>query len=68
MWLPQLKLPVPGALGLFTCAGGGKPGDTRITLDGLDPALGKPYRRSNRVTEHGQPAEQKNGESSGKDQ
>ena len=39
VWLAQIKLPLPSALGLMTCAGGAKPGDTRITLDGLDPAL-----------------------------
>jgi monoterpene epsilon-lactone hydrolase len=39
VWLAQIKLPFPAALGLMTCAGGAKPGDTRITLDGLDPAL-----------------------------
>jgi len=39
VWLAQQKLPMPGALGLMTCAGGGTPGDTRVTLDGLDPNL-----------------------------
>jgi len=39
MWLPTQKLPFPGALGLLTCAGGAAPGDTRNTLDGLDPQL-----------------------------
>lgn len=39
IWLTDQKLPFPGALGLMTCAGGSTPGDTRVTLDGLDPNL-----------------------------
>jgi monoterpene epsilon-lactone hydrolase len=39
LWLPQLKLPFPGALGLITCAGGTSPGDTRFTNNGLDATL-----------------------------
>lgn len=39
MWLPTQKLPFPGALGLLTCAGGGSPGDSRNTLNGLDVQL-----------------------------
>jgi epsilon-lactone hydrolase len=39
MWLPSQNLPFPGAMGLLTCAGGAAPGDTRTTLDGLDPQL-----------------------------
>jgi hypothetical protein len=38
-WLPEQKLPFPGALGLITCAGGGFPGDTRVLLNGIDPNL-----------------------------
>jgi epsilon-lactone hydrolase len=39
MWLPEQKLPFPGAVGLNSCAGGSNPGDVRNTLNGLDPAL-----------------------------
>ena len=39
MWLPEQKLPFPGAVGLNSCAGGTNPGDVRNTLNGLDPAL-----------------------------
>ena len=39
MWLPSQKLPFPAAMGLLTCAGGRIAGDTRITLNGLDPQL-----------------------------
>jgi monoterpene epsilon-lactone hydrolase len=39
MWLPEQKLPFPGALGLLTCAGGSFPGDSRNTLNGLDAQL-----------------------------
>jgi len=39
VWLPHEKLPFPGALGLLTCAGGGAPGDTRVTFNGLDAQL-----------------------------
>jgi hypothetical protein len=39
VWLPSQNLPLPGALGLLTCAGGGAPGDSRSTLNGLDPVL-----------------------------
>lgn len=39
MWLPSRNLPFPAALGLLTCAGGGVPGDTRHTLNGLDIQL-----------------------------
>jgi len=39
MWLPSQKLPLPGAIGLLTCAGGGSPGDSRNTLNGLDVQL-----------------------------
>jgi monoterpene epsilon-lactone hydrolase len=39
LWLAQLKLPLPGAVGLNTCSGGSNPGDSRYTLNGLDAAL-----------------------------
>jgi epsilon-lactone hydrolase len=39
LWLPEQKLPFPGALGLLTCAGGRAPGDSRNTLNGLDVNL-----------------------------
>ena len=38
-WLPDQKLPFPGAVGLLTCSGGRSAGDSRITLDGLDVNL-----------------------------
>ena len=39
MWLPQQKLPLPGAVGLNTCSGGSNPGDSRFTNNGLDASL-----------------------------
>jgi pimeloyl-ACP methyl ester carboxylesterase len=39
LWLPTLKLPLPGAVGLNTCSGGGNRGDSRYTMNGLDAAL-----------------------------
>jgi epsilon-lactone hydrolase len=36
-WLPEQKLPFPGAVGLLTCAGAGDAGDTWTLLDGADP-------------------------------
>jgi monoterpene epsilon-lactone hydrolase len=39
MWLPEQKLPFPGAMALMTCAGGRMPGDTRNTMNGLDVQL-----------------------------
>jgi hypothetical protein len=39
LWLKDLKLPYPGALGLMTCSGGSQPGDARVTNNGLDPLL-----------------------------
>ena len=39
MWLPEQKLPFPGAVGLLTCSGGSNPGDSRITNNGLDATL-----------------------------
>ena len=29
LWLPEKKLPLPGAVGLGTCSGGSNPGDAR---------------------------------------
>jgi monoterpene epsilon-lactone hydrolase len=43
LWLPQLKLPLPGAVGLNTCSGGSNPGDSRFTLNGLDAALSSAF-------------------------
>jgi acetyl esterase/lipase len=39
LWLPQQKLPLPGAVGLNTCSGGSNPGDSRYTNNGLDATL-----------------------------
>ena len=39
LWLPQQKLPLPGAVGLGTCSGGSNPGDARYTMNGLDAGL-----------------------------
>jgi monoterpene epsilon-lactone hydrolase len=39
LWLPQQKLPMPGAVGLNTCSGGSNPGDSRFTNNGLDATL-----------------------------
>lgn len=39
LWLPELKIPLPGALGLLTCTGRADPGDTQVTNNGLDPIL-----------------------------
>jgi monoterpene epsilon-lactone hydrolase len=39
LWLPELKLPFPGAVGLLTCTGRADPGDTQVTQNGLDPIL-----------------------------
>ncbi len=53
LWLPQQKLPLPGAVGLGTCSGGSNPGDARYTLNGLDAGLSSafsgqaPYRGGN---------------------
>ena len=43
LWLTQLKLPLPGAIGLLTCAGGSSPGDSRLTNNGLDPLLSSAF-------------------------
>lgn len=37
VWLPEQKLPFPGAVGLLSCAGAGDAGDTWILDDGIDP-------------------------------
>ncbi len=39
LWLPEKKLPLPGAVGLGTCSGGSNPGDARYTMNGLDAGL-----------------------------
>jgi len=39
LWLPEQKLPLPGAVGLGTCSGGSNPGDLRYTMNGLDAGL-----------------------------
>jgi len=39
LWLPEQKLPLPGAVGLGTCSGGSTPGDSRYTMNGLDEEL-----------------------------
>jgi hypothetical protein len=43
MWLPQQKLPLPGAAELNTCSGGSNPGDARYTLNGLDAGLSSAF-------------------------
>ena len=43
LWLPQLKLPLPGAVGLNTCSGGSNPGDSRFTMNGLDASLSSAF-------------------------
>ena len=37
VWLPEQKLPFPGAVGLLSCAGAGDAGDTWYLDDGVDP-------------------------------
>jgi epsilon-lactone hydrolase len=37
LWLPEQKLPFPGAVGLLSCAGPGDAGDTWVLDDGVDP-------------------------------
>jgi len=39
LWLPEQKLPLPGAVGLGSCSGGSNPGDARYTMNGLDAGL-----------------------------
>ncbi len=36
LWLPEQKLPFPGAVGLLSCAGAGDAGDTWYLEDGVD--------------------------------
>lgn len=43
LWLPELKLPLPGAVGLGTCSGGSNPGDARFTMNGLDAGLSSAF-------------------------
>jgi epsilon-lactone hydrolase len=43
LWLPQQKLPLPGAVGLNTCSGGSNPGDSRFTMNGLDASLSSAF-------------------------
>ena len=47
LWLPHLNLPMPGAVGLNTCSGGGNRGDSRYTLNGLDAALSTAFPSGN---------------------
>lgn len=47
LWLPTLKLPLPGAVGLNTCSGGGNHGDARYTMNGLDAALSSAFPSGN---------------------
>ena len=47
LWLPTLKLPLPGAVGLNTCSGGGNHGDARYTMNGLDAALSTAFPSGN---------------------
>jgi epsilon-lactone hydrolase len=47
LWLPTLKLPLPGAVGLNTCSGGGNRGDSRYTMNGLDAALSTAFPSGN---------------------
>jgi len=39
LWLPQQRLPLPGAVRLYTCSGGSNLGGARHTLNGLDAGL-----------------------------
>lgn len=43
LWLPEHKLPPPGAVGLGTCSGGSNPGDARYTMNGLDAGLSSAF-------------------------
>ena len=43
LWLPEQKLPLPGAVGLGTCSGGSNPGDARWTMNGLDAGLSSAF-------------------------
>ena len=61
LWLPQQKLPLPGAVGLGTCSGGSNPGDARYTMNGLDAGLSSafsgqaPYHPGNLARKPGEP-------------
>ena len=61
LWLPKLKLPLPGAVGLGTCSGGSNPGDARYTMNGLDAGLSSafsgqaPFRPNAAVRKPGEP-------------
>src|ERR1035438_8007742 len=61
LWLPQQKLPLPGAVGLGTCSGGSNQGDARYTMNGLDAGLSSafsgqaPYHPSNLTRTPDQP-------------
>ena len=54
LWLPEQKLPLPGAVGLGTCSGGSNPGDARYTMNGLDAGLSTAF--SGRPPFGGRPA------------
>jgi epsilon-lactone hydrolase len=43
LWLPEQKLPLPGAVGLGTCSGGSNRGDARYTMNGLDAGLSSAF-------------------------
>ncbi len=43
LWLPEQRLPLPGAVGLGTCSGGSNPGDARYTMNGLDAGLSSAF-------------------------
>jgi hypothetical protein len=61
LWLPEQKLPLPGAVGLGTCSGGSNPGDARYTMNGLDAGLSSafsgqaPYHPGNLARKPGEP-------------
>jgi pimeloyl-ACP methyl ester carboxylesterase len=61
LWLPEQKLPLPGAVGLGTCSGGSNPGDARYTMNGLDAELSSafsgrpPYGREAAPRKPGEP-------------
>lgn len=45
LWLPQQKLPLPGAVGLNTCSCGSNPGDSRYMNNGPDATLSTAFTR-----------------------
>jgi epsilon-lactone hydrolase len=58
LWMPELKLPLPGAMGLLSCTGRADPGDTQVTEDGLDPYLSAflfPTRPAGRIVDISKP-------------